>query len=524
MAKISFLNSPVPIIPTSGTTYIFIGADKHLKQIDDTGLVIDLTTGGLSSGLPISTAAGTADAITATYSPAITLSNTQLCAFVATAANATTTPTFAPDGLTAHTIVKNGGNALAAGDIPGALAVCILEYNSANTRWELLNPAVGGAGGSDASTTVKGITKLSVAPVSPTAPIAVGDNDPRNSDARTPTAHAATHVNGTDDIQLATGAQKGILSSADWTTFNGKQAALGYTPENVANKDATGGYAGLTLFKINFKNVLNTFISFFTNSNTAARTYTFQDRNGTIADDTDLGLKKTIATGNNYKFETTGATGNLQETTVTPSRIVLTDANGLPVAADTTTYPSLTELAYVKGVTSAVQTQLNAKQNSLSGSKIPVYHQSGVAAASTNTTGEEVLRSVLIPAGTLGNNDSIEIRAVINSVGRAGTANNRVRIHTSAAAAGTVYLSSNNQAATIESWRTYGFIDLLNSATSQAQPGYVNTAFVGGQAANTLITSSLNTASDIYVVFTSQKGTGTDALSLIFSQIKITTP
>jgi hypothetical protein len=59
----------------------------------------------------------------------------------------------------------------------------------------------------------------------------------------------------------------------------------------VSAKDASGGYAGLTLFKINFKNVANTFISFFTNSNTAARTYTFQDRDGTIADNTDLAAK-----------------------------------------------------------------------------------------------------------------------------------------------------------------------------------------------------------------------------------------
>jgi hypothetical protein len=65
-------------------------------------------------------------------------------------------------------------------------------------------------------------------------------------------------------------------------------AALGYTPENAANEDASGGYAGLTLFKINFKNVAGSFTSFFTNSNTAARTYTFADRTGTIADDTDI--------------------------------------------------------------------------------------------------------------------------------------------------------------------------------------------------------------------------------------------
>lgn len=68
----------------------------------------------------------------------------------------------------------------------------------------------------------------------------------------------------------------------------------GYVPENVAGKDASGGYVGLTLLKINFKNALNTFTSFLTNSNTAQRTYTFQDRDGTIADNTDLANKVTV--------------------------------------------------------------------------------------------------------------------------------------------------------------------------------------------------------------------------------------
>jgi hypothetical protein len=65
-----------------------------------------------------------------------------VCILVAAGANVTTTPTFAPDGLAAKTITKKGGVALAAGDIPGEHAVCILEYNLAHTRWELLNPAV----------------------------------------------------------------------------------------------------------------------------------------------------------------------------------------------------------------------------------------------------------------------------------------------------------------------------------------------------------------------------------------------
>lgn len=71
--------------------------------------------------------------------------------------------------------------------------------------------------------------------------------------------------------------------------YNGTMWVYGATgAELQANKDAANGYAGLTLFKINFKNVAGTFISFFTNTNTAARTYTYQDRDGTIADNTDI--------------------------------------------------------------------------------------------------------------------------------------------------------------------------------------------------------------------------------------------
>lgn len=88
-------------------------------------------------------AGGTADVITATYSPAITaLVDGQECTFRASAANTSTTPTFSPNGLTARTIVKNGGSALAAGDIAAAGHEVVLKYLLASTRWELLNPAI----------------------------------------------------------------------------------------------------------------------------------------------------------------------------------------------------------------------------------------------------------------------------------------------------------------------------------------------------------------------------------------------
>ena len=97
--------------------------------------------------LPTAAAGGTVDAITATFSPAITLTDRQKCCVVCAGASTSTTPTFAPNGEAAHTITARGGAALLAGDIPAAGFAAILVYNSANTRWELLNPSAAGASG-----------------------------------------------------------------------------------------------------------------------------------------------------------------------------------------------------------------------------------------------------------------------------------------------------------------------------------------------------------------------------------------
>ncbi len=113
-----------------------------------------VTPNSLKGKLPWGATPGTADAIAVTYSPALTgLPDGQLCFFRAAAANTSTTPTFNPNGLGALTIVKNGNQPLAAGDIAGQWHEIILRYEATNTRWELLNPAVPAA-------TVAGRVKL----------------------------------------------------------------------------------------------------------------------------------------------------------------------------------------------------------------------------------------------------------------------------------------------------------------------------------------------------------------------------
>jgi len=97
------------------------------------------------------------------------------------------------------------------------------------------------------------------------------------------------------NAQTAAAQNKIPIGGVDGALATGWIPDLSGTYQTTTGKDATGGYAGLTLFKINFKNVANTFTSFFTNFNTGARTYTFQNRDGTIADDTDLGAKEATA-------------------------------------------------------------------------------------------------------------------------------------------------------------------------------------------------------------------------------------
>ncbi len=81
---------------------------------------------------------GTVDAITATYSPALTLTDMQFAFIRATGPNVSPTPTFAPDGLTAHIMTARGGVAVLPDDISGDH---ILQYHTSGTRWEVLNPA-----------------------------------------------------------------------------------------------------------------------------------------------------------------------------------------------------------------------------------------------------------------------------------------------------------------------------------------------------------------------------------------------
>ena len=101
-----------------------------------------LTSAANGSGIiAMAAAGGTVDAMTATFTP-FTLADKLVVGLIPAGANTVTTPTLNANGGGALTIVKNGGVALALNDYV-ALKPIFLEYNLANTRWELMNPMLG---------------------------------------------------------------------------------------------------------------------------------------------------------------------------------------------------------------------------------------------------------------------------------------------------------------------------------------------------------------------------------------------
>ena len=132
--------------------------------------------------------------------------------------------------------------------------------------------------------------------------------------------------------------------------------------EITANKNVSGGYVGLTLLEINFRNAANTITSFFTNSNLGARTYTFQDRNGTIADDTDLAAK---------------LTKNTAITASTKTKISY-DVNGLVTSGANATCDDISDGTNTHLVTTAQRTVLNNTSNTNTGD-VTLATNSGLA-------------------------------------------------------------------------------------------------------------------------------------------------
>lgn len=107
-----------------------------------------------------------------------------------------------------------------------------------------------------------------------------------------------------------------------------------------------------------------------------------------IASQTGTGTKFVVDTSPTIATSLTGSY-------LTASEMLITDASKNIVSAPVATYPSLTELSYAKGVTSAIQTQINAKITNpmTTGGDVIYGGASGLPTRLANGSAGEVLQS-----------------------------------------------------------------------------------------------------------------------------------
>lgn len=188
-------------------------------------------------------------------------------------------------------------NATHTGDATGATALTVVRINGTSLA--------GLATGILKNTTTTGVPSIAINSDLPVMSATVGGAVP------TPPNNTTTFLRG--DGTFATPAGSGDMVLANAQT-------------NSALKTFLNGTFGL-------RNVANTITSFFSNAATVARTYTLQDRDGTLADNTDLALKANLASPT-FTGTVILPSGQALIAPVlgTPTSATLTNATGLPIA------------------------------------------------------------------------------------------------------------------------------------------------------------------------------------------------
>lgn len=143
----ALINSSPGTLDTLNELAAALGNDANFAATITTALSLKASILSVQKAeASISLAGGTGDAITASYTPAISaLSNGMTLYVRAASANTSASPTFTPNNgsIPAKAIVKGASTVLQAGDIAGAGHWVKLQYDSVLDKWVLLNPANG---------------------------------------------------------------------------------------------------------------------------------------------------------------------------------------------------------------------------------------------------------------------------------------------------------------------------------------------------------------------------------------------
>lgn len=408
-------------------------------------------------------AGGTADAMTATVVPAQTVLLMDILPLWVRVPgpNTTITPTLNINGAGAIPITLSDGSAVAAGDLEGTV---ILSKNSEQNRYELLNPATGvdnviinTAAGWAADATVYGANKILVTsnalwPGTDQRKFKIADGVQAWSALDYPFTGLAQMISlnpstGDNAISGSDGSAIMLLntlkSSLQWddgTDFSEAKVnaagvdLIGTSITKNGSEIATQAYAdGLVAGLLDDRGSYDASSNLFpaTGGSGPAGAIkkgdiwyisvagTLGGSAVTVGDSVRALVDTPGQTATNWSILETNIgyvpvnkagdtmTGDLALNAETASRVAIIDASKKIKSADPATYPTLDELAFLKGVTSALQAQLDAKRmavdffvlggNAIADSTTYYLGQTNAAlVTATNQTG-----GVPLPAGTI---------------------------------------------------------------------------------------------------------------------------
>lgn len=282
-------------------------------------------------------------------------------------------------------------------------------------------------------------------------------------------------------IQVATGAQNGYLSSTDWTTFNNKQAALGFTAENSANKAAANGYASLN-----------------------ASSKVVQDpANATT---TPGAGKIPIADGSGLLDAWVTPGGGISNITSIPNRSHtdmqdIGSNNHIQIDSFISSKASASGLASLDSNSRVVQDPASVKGGSIQ----RIAYKWTVGAGHTGNTSETSVHSWAMPGSTVVAGDIVRITSYVSFTNNTNSKNYRVKF------GGTTYTNIGYSSVGAAKYQT----DIIvRDTTSQLTCQSTGNSNGGWSTSSNGNSSTENTAGSITIDFTWQLANGSDTATL----------
>lgn len=227
-------------------------------------------------------------------------------------------------------------------------------------------------------------------------------------------------------------------------------------------------------------------------------------------------------------FTGTATTPAIIVSSETASTIASFDASKNIKSLSTGTYPSLTELTYVKGVTSAIQTQLNALNTKLTS---PIYAYQNTDSSVTGSTSQTVLANIPIIGGDMGANGALIFDSFVSKIGTAGSVTWEIYFctvgtntigNTGTPTGSTLFASYLNGSANLTGGKFFRKIVNKNSQASQGMYPVAQASITDSAASTTARTSrTFDTSANFWIVVTATLANSGDTARLDNVQIYI---